>query len=121
LAQCYELIAAGLFKEAREKWKTMIAKDGPKADTTNFQAQINAGLKASMPLKSEAAERCEAAAKEGRPPCCMRRAVALLRSQSRRLTLLLFNAAFDELRAQVEAQGKDTTHQLLTPKTHLTG
>ena len=47
LAQCYELIRAGLFL-AREKWKTMIAQDGPKADTSDFQAQINAGLKASM-------------------------------------------------------------------------
>ena len=45
-AQCYELIAAGLFPEALKKWETMIGKDGPKADTENFHAQIKAGIKA---------------------------------------------------------------------------
>jgi hypothetical protein len=45
--QCYELIGAGLFAEALEKWKLMINKDGPNADTQNFQAQIKAGLRAS--------------------------------------------------------------------------
>ena len=47
IVQCYELIGAGLFAEALEKWKFMIDKDGPNADTQNFQAQIKAGLKAS--------------------------------------------------------------------------
>ncbi len=47
IAQCYELIGAGLFEEALEKWKMMIDKDGQNADTQNFQDKIKAGLKAS--------------------------------------------------------------------------
>ena len=44
IVQFYELIGAGLFAEALEKWKLMI---DPNAHTKNFQAKIKAGLKAS--------------------------------------------------------------------------
>ena len=118
-------------------WEATSAATPPTAWTTGYSrlsasfqdcvAALHSIMLALQSLKSKsaAAERREATAKGGRPfpaALMMLQGIRALTPAVATLTLdSLSRAAFDEVRAQVQAQGKDATHQLLTPKTHLTG
>ena len=59
----------GLFKEALAKWNEMMDIDGPKADTMNFHAQINAGLKATKAKRGQASKEKKGQASKEKKGC----------------------------------------------------